>query len=365
MRERTITKKHILPETVLKKVREGYGNKLAFGSKTYGVLLEELVATDKISQEKAHKALLEGGTVGRALSVLFEVRAGNYSFPNTGTHEGKETFGQELLEHVAAGRVTMAAAKAAIREGNSERLAYLLDQVEDGWHDILNPYGMTRQHELLKFIRLGLVSASEAARAIRAGYRMRADRALERVRNGEYDTPAESGQSSTEDLMRLVRLGFVRQEDAHLAFFAGNEKLLAWRRAIAADVLDAVSEGRYAHPFGSLADDPPTFGEKLKELVADGAVDEEEAASAFIKGRQHLMDECKRRSHHVLDGVAKGRSDLVSFSFLTFGQELGLLVESGAVSREKAAEAERKGAEIKSKVAKSGYDPERDSDALF
>ncbi len=354
MRERNIIKKRISRETILENVREGRGHTQAFGRTTYNVLLDKLVASNTISQEKAHKALWEGGTVGRAQIVLAEVRKGNYFFPSTGTRRGKKTYGQELLEHVDA-HIGMQDALSAIREGRSNRIAWLLDQVESGLHDDLNQSDMTYQHELLDFVKCGFLSAGMAAGAVRIGYLRRVQDALAQAACGNCDYTARSGLSYREELGHLARLGFVEQGAAHDALLAGHKIVMSRRKQESLDITLAVREGRFAHPAGPFSNVTSTFGEKLNELVADGVVDEETAHLAFMAGRKRITEECKRRMHYVLDAVAKGRSGLQSFSFLTFGQELLLLVEDGAVSRADAEKAEQKGAEIKSKASNSGW----------
>lgn len=356
MRERQITNMRISTETIVRKVTEGQAGKTAFGCMTYGVLLDELVANDSISQEKAHKALWEGATTGRAQIVLAEVRKGNYHFPNTGAYEGEKTYGSELLEHVATKRISMKDALDAIREGRGNRIAYLLDQVEFGMHDMLNPADQTLEQELLRFARLGFVSENLAADPIDAGYRLRAREALEQVRHGDCNQTACSGMSYREELVHLVGLDYVEQGAAHEALLSGHRIVMSRRKQDALDITLAVREGRFAHPAGPYSDDTLTFGQKLKELVAERVVDEEAADTAFIEGRARIIEECARRSHHILDAVARGRSDLSSFSFLTFGEELQLLVEGGKVSREQAEAARCKGAVVREKRAESTWD---------
>ncbi|MDD5339762.1 MAG: hypothetical protein PHV13_00760 [Candidatus ainarchaeum sp.] len=348
MRGKTITKMRIRPETILQKVKDGHGHKTAFGRTTYRALLEGLLHSGTLAQDVVHKALWKGATAGRAKIVLEEVRKGNYAFPNTGTCEST-TYGQELLEHVGANRIAMHDALSAIRDGRSNRMAWLLDQVESGLHDDLNQAGLTYQQELLGFVKGGFLTATMAASAVRIGYLRRVQDALAQVACGHCAHLSRSGLSYREELDYLVRLGFVKPDAAHDALLAGHRIVLGRRKQESLDITLAVREGRFAHPAGPFSNDRITFGEKLKELVADGVVDEETAHLAFMEGRARIVEECTRRSHHILDGVARGKSDVASFSYLTFGEELSLLVESGAITKERAEEAKSAGATIKAR----------------
>ena len=343
-------KTRIEPEIILRNVREGHGRQKAFG-RTYHTLLERLVSEKgPVTQEVAHKAMWTGGLVRRAREVLGEVRAGNYAFPNTGTRRGRVTCGQELLEHVHARRITMADALSAIRDGRSNRIAFLLDQVESGLHDVLNPADETYQRELIDLVKRKYVSAGLAAAAVRAGYLRRASIALAQTRCGHGGQPSCSGFSYTEELGHLVRLGFSDQEAAHHALRAGSMIARNRRRQDSIEITLAVREGRSAHPAWPYSNDGLTFGEKLKELVAEGIVDVETANVAFMEGRARLVEDCSLRQPEILSEVSNGMADRRSSSNLTYGQELDILVENKVVAKEKAERARARGAEIKARL---------------
>jgi hypothetical protein len=206
---------------------------------------------------------------------------------------------------------------------------------------------------LLGFVKGGFLSAGMAAGAVRIGYLRRVQDALAQAACGHCDHISRSGLSYMEELGHLVRLGFVKQGAAHDAFLAGHGIILGRRKQESIGILLAVREGRFAHPAGPFSNDPSTFGEKLNEFVADGVVDEETAHLAFMEGRTQLLEACKRRSHIILGEVVHGNSDRESpLSFLTHGQELQLLVESGAITKEDAEKAKANGDEINARRGK-------------
>lgn len=328
------------PQTILRKVRGGKCNERPFGRTTYRELLEGLVATSHVDQEKAHKALFEGALAMRAQGVLAAVWDGRYYFPNHGGPAGTRTYGAELFRLVAAGKVRRRDAEDAVYYGNQKRADLVLAQIRYGQHDTCNAAGETYSQELLRLVRLGAVAGREASRAMRAGYRMRAVDALERASEGRCDEYSPCRLTYREELDYLVRLGYVDQERAHTALCDGDAHITQRRREYGEFVLRRVSDGK---GFLSHAGDD-TFAGILRKLVAEGIVDHEDAALASVEGSRALESDCISRKKNILWAVAGGKEDAVDVnSGATYSDELAILLASGAVSQHDANEARLKG----------------------
>jgi hypothetical protein len=223
------------PKAVLRAVRRGRCNEIPSSQhqtggelKTYRGILEGLVKSSRVSQENANRALFEGEPARRARVVLGAVSIGKYYYPNESGPVGAATYGEELLVLVSMHGVKRAAAEKAVREGNEVRAGHVLKQIKYGRHEELGGTGEAYAQELMKLVDLGAVSAKQASRAMRSGYRLRATSALANAEAGLFDESMPNGLAYREELYYLMHLGYVSQDAAHKALWAGHLELLRW-----------------------------------------------------------------------------------------------------------------------------------------
>jgi hypothetical protein len=361
-------------ELLRQKVAEGRCNEKAYAGKTFGRLLRERISGGQMDEEEGHLAFFKGEVAlkaaqeethislykkedarkaARTPETVNEVRHGNYFVR---TKEGIAT-GQDLLELVAVGRVAMAEALAAIKEGNAARLSQLFEEMRKGNHDLHNDRGETLEAELAGMAGLGIVDSVKAVRMIRLSYVVRARSAMSELRKGEY-VPNTSGWTYGKDLTAIARTidargdkeaKYVDQEAVHKALWQGYQAARTKQVERAKNILSAVEAGLCLESAAPDAPNPLTLGDELKMLVADGIVDAEDAAMAFIHGKVQLLELLTANKEFILEQVAANNSLPAVY------QKLALLLESGAVSQHDVNNAKFKGM-LNARTAK----PERD-----